>query len=203
MPLSKRDWTLTSDALDGLLAFLDSDRERAGEKYERTRQMLMIFFQSRGLNDGDELADETINRVARRLSEGEHIEASPGTYFYAVARNVWREQVSRPQVLVPGDNGQSHLVIDAGEEYARAVERNRREQRFDCLEKCLAELPADERDAILSYYQGEKALKIKARKEMAARLGIQTNSLRVRMSRVRERLERCVRNCPQVRTEKT
>ena len=189
---TRKDWVLTGDALSRLLNYLDPNQDLAAEEYERLRQMLIVFFQYRGLTNPDQLADDTINRVARRLSEGEQIDASPRTYFYAVARNVWREQLVSPRVPASVDDlPPSVLAMDSIAESTH-IER---EQRFECLERCLAQLPPDTRELILNYYHGEKSSKIQTRKELAAQLGIQPNALRIRVCRIRDKLEQCVRNC--------
>ena len=61
---SKAD--LTREALDRLLHWLDRDRDRAGQRYEQIRSGLIKVFLCRGAVDPEELADETINRVARK-----------------------------------------------------------------------------------------------------------------------------------------
>jgi hypothetical protein len=70
--LFKKDWVVTQSAFDRMLAELDPDRERAGEKYEQIRQKLMKFFQWRGCSSSaaEEHTDRTIDRVARKVEEG-------------------------------------------------------------------------------------------------------------------------------------
>jgi RNA polymerase sigma factor (sigma-70 family) len=196
LPLTKKDWVLTGDAFDRLLLYLDQDREQAAGKYEDLRQMLITFFEFRGLADPDHLADETSNRIARRLSEGEQIDVRPSTYFYAVARNVWREQIAKPGKAGPSINDLPAGVLarDSRALSADAAMRASRERRLDCLEQCLAELPAESRELIMTYYGGEQLSRIQSRKDLAERLGIQPNALRIRVCRLRDKLERCVRN---------
>ena len=69
------DNSLTSASFDSLLAQLGPDRESAARAYIELRRALFIFFATRGAASPDEMTDETINRVARRLSEGERITA--------------------------------------------------------------------------------------------------------------------------------
>ncbi len=69
LPSLKKEWALTPEAFDTLLACLDRDRDRAAEKYEEIRNALITFFEHRGCLSPEEYADETINRVARRISE--------------------------------------------------------------------------------------------------------------------------------------
>ena len=194
-----KDWVLTQDAFDGLLSSLDADRERAAERYEALRRALTTYFEFRDVAAPEELADETINRVARRLSEGKEIYAgNPSSYFYGVARNVWREQLAAPGKVVSSVDdlppGRA-AAEDPFEASARRAERDAHERRLECLEGCLGGLKADERVLITDYYQGEKDVKIRNRKALAGRLDIPPGALRIRACRLRARLEECVRAC--------
>jgi DNA-directed RNA polymerase specialized sigma24 family protein len=71
-------------------------------------------------------------------------------------------------------------------------ERNNLEQQLACLEYCLQQLSPENRQIIINYYQGEKGERIKNRKLIAERLGIPTNALRIRVHRIREKLEQSV-----------
>jgi len=184
--------SLTREGLEALLAYLDPDRERAGEKYESIRLRLVKLFECRGAPLPEESADETMDRVARRLAAGERIHsAEPAAYFYGVARNVLREVWARQRERRAGPE----LVLAAP---PTDLEKDPEdvESRAACLGKCLATLPLDTRRLVMDYYgQGVGARKIAGRKDLAARLGISTNTLWVRAHRARSRLERCVREC--------
>src|SRR5437868_1223883 len=94
----KKDWVLTPDAFEKLLDQLDHNRERAGEQYERIRLKLMKFFEWRGCNPAEEYADKAMDRVARKIYEGEDIRASdPYTYFHGVARFILMEKWRGPE----------------------------------------------------------------------------------------------------------
>jgi hypothetical protein len=69
--LPKSEWVLTQAAFDGFLVTLDTDRDKAGEKYEYIRLKLLKYFQWCGSDVPDIDADETINRVTRRIYEGQ------------------------------------------------------------------------------------------------------------------------------------
>src|SRR5437016_1109609 len=94
---------LTGEAFSKLLARLDPDRERAGEKYEDLRRTLIRYFEWRGAPFPEEHTDETFNRVARKLSEGIEIK-NVGGYCYEVARLVcleaWKGDDSRREPLL-------------------------------------------------------------------------------------------------------
>ena len=70
-----------------------------------------------------------------------------------------------------------------------------KERRFSCLHNCMEFLDAPSRELILQYYQHEKKAKIDHRKDLAERLGISLNTLRMRAHRIKESLQKCVREC--------
>ena len=87
---------LTPEGFDALLAQLNPDRERAGEIYETIRRKLVRLFEWRGCGSPEDLTDETINRVARRLAEGVELRSSdPYGYFCGVAHLVYKEVLRR------------------------------------------------------------------------------------------------------------
>ncbi|MCU1350599.1 MAG: hypothetical protein JWO56_3629, partial [Acidobacteria bacterium] len=69
-------WALTGQALDGLLARLDGDRERAAVRYEQLRSRLQGLFGWWGAENAFELADRTLDRVAAKLQEGAVVPAA-------------------------------------------------------------------------------------------------------------------------------
>ena len=62
----KKEWQLSQATFDRLLHWLDPEPTQAGAKYERIRHKLVKIFVYRGSNIPEDLADETINRVAER-----------------------------------------------------------------------------------------------------------------------------------------
>ncbi len=145
------------------------------------------------------MADETLNRVARRLEDGETIYAGQfSSYAYGVARNVLREHARGPEprsqpldALLPP----SHPHLSPSEEEEKALARESSERRLECLESCAGALPEDARLLILSYYEGASGERIDRRRQLAERLGVPANSLRIRAHRIRARLEKCVNAC--------
>lgn len=176
-----KDWVLTQESFDSLLAWLDPNRELAGRKYEEIRLRLIKIFTCRGCPDAEDLADETINRVTTRLKDieaefiGEKIR-----YFYGVANKVHQE-VLRPRKTPPPPTSPS--------------EANGIEQLYDCLEQCLSALTPENRFIVEQYYQEERQAKINNRRHLAERLGIALNALRIRAYRIRALLQDCVQKC--------
>jgi DNA-directed RNA polymerase specialized sigma24 family protein len=173
-----------------LLSALHPDRDRAGAQYRDLHHHLLAFFEWRSSRRPDEQADEVMDRVIRRIAEGERID-NLQTYAIGVAKlllreerkHVEREEVARAQLLMLVRDHEPPADHDPGEE---------KQARF---ERCLEALSAQNRAIILTYYTGEGRAKIAARRQLAADLGMDLNALRVRAHRIRARLERCVENC--------
>jgi DNA-directed RNA polymerase specialized sigma24 family protein len=185
--VTRSKWVLTQEAFDRLLASLGEHREIAGERYVEIRKNLVRFFEWRGSDAPEDNADETINRIARRISEGEQIR-NPGSYCLGVAR-----------LLLLEKNGerarQQQVLAELTNSISNSAEVQQEDARVDCLRDCLQQLPSANRELILQYYCGDGGAKIKIRKNLAARLGIPINTLRMRALRIREELQRLVENC--------
>ena len=183
--LSAKQTGLEPQAFAAFLARLAPDHERAGEAYEEQRQMLVKFFECRGVVFADELADEVFNRVARRLAEGEAIENLPG-YCFSVARFILLEHSRSPEQRRMNWEDLPPLAAPEDEE---------ENARLACLRSWLQALPADSRVLLIEYYQDAKRAKIDVRQTMATRLGITRNALTNRMVRLRAQLEQCITRC--------
>jgi len=174
---------INEEPFESLLAWLDSDREVAGQKYEVIRAGLIRIFVSRGSSDAEDLADETINRVMKRLPEiRETYVGEPVRYFHGVARFIILEVNRRKEVAV-----EEVPVI--------SIEAEVHSDEYDCLLKCLRFLPAGKRDLILDYYIYDGRDKIEQHQRMANELGITDGALRGRAHQVRGNLEKCIQQC--------
>jgi RNA polymerase sigma factor (sigma-70 family) len=176
--------TLQKTDFDRLLAWLDPNRDRAGELYEKIRWRLIVILAARGCLAAEELADETIDRVARRVPD---IEATyvgdKSIYFLGVMNNVHHEYLRRPPMP---------RLIETHDD------RQQIEQSHVCLECCLAKLAPHARQIIEQYYVAEKREKINLRKRIAARLGISSSNLRQRALRIRSKLQVCIERCLEI-----
>jgi len=183
LPASRPRWALTQEAFDTLLASLGGDPESAGRHYLETRAKLVRFFEWRGCPFPEDHADETFNRVAKRLVEGERI-LNPAGYYFGVARllvlEINKESIRQQQTL--RELPDATILSDQSDES---------DPRIDRLRQCLQRLSPDDRELILQYYHGEKSVKINCRKKLAERLGVPMNTLRMRVLRIRESLQRC------------
>jgi DNA-directed RNA polymerase specialized sigma24 family protein len=178
-----RPLAINEESFESLLAWLDPNRETAGQKYEVIRAGLIRIFVSKGFSDAEDLADETINRVMRRLSEiRDTYVGEPVRYFHGVARFIIRERIRIKEVTVEVTPVSS-------------IEAEAHSDEYDCLLKCLRFLPPDKRDLILDYYIYDGRDKIAQHRGMAKERGITEGALRGRAHHVRGNLEKCIQQC--------
>ena len=201
-PRSLKEWELNKKAFDGLLNSLSSDRDQAAEIYQEIRRKLTTFFEFRRCQFPQEQVDETINRVARRIVEGEIIHASDiTTYFYGVARNVVREYWKGKNIEAARLHRfpQSNSLAESVEEVSvREFGRVEHERQLECLESCLQALPEETCQLIVVYYQGDSGAQVRIRQSLASKLGISPTALRLRIARIRAKLDGCLKRCLEV-----
>jgi DNA-directed RNA polymerase specialized sigma24 family protein len=172
------------------LNWLDGGADSDGQTYIEMRRRLAAYFERKNCLLADDLADETLSRVARRLDEEGSIECTaPAQYCYIVARFVFLEHQREPK---PSDVDPSRLfpVLPAS-----GIGEETSPRRLNCLEACLRKLDDDQRELIIEYYQGERRAKIDHRRSLASRLGLSLNAVSIRACRIRDRLEACVLRC--------
>lgn len=178
-----RGSSLTQEQFDRLLAWLDADKDKAGQRYNWIQYRLIKIFASRGSTTPEDLADQTMDRVGLKLAEIQETYAgNPVNYFYGVAKNVFRESLHKekhPIAIEP-------TPVSADED---------EERDLSCLEKCMTKLPQSDRDLVLAYYQEERKAKIDNRKQLAQKLGLGMNALRIRACRIRAALQQCMEKC--------
>ncbi|MDX6444290.1 MAG: hypothetical protein QOH71_1364 [Blastocatellia bacterium] len=181
-------WTLTHQALEKLLACLSPDRDEAGKQYEAIRIKLVRYFERREIDSVEDRADDVINRVARRIDEGQHID-NVIAYAYRVAYLVFLEALKEPE--------QAELDWDTAPAPTPEppLEETEQDIRQRCFDDCLAKLTDESRNLILMYYQEDGRAKIDLRKRLANKLTIQLNALRIRAHRIRVGLEECIEEC--------
>ena len=178
------------EALVKLLECLDPDAEIAGEKYEDERRKLIRFFEKRGINSADELADLTLDRVAQKLSAGEKV-ANIGAYCYTVAQWILKEHW-RKAANTGYSNEETDLLKLPADNPADIEEK---ESLLNCLDLCLKNLPSETRDLIVEYYGADRRYRIEVRQALATRLKVNREALSNRMQRLRKKLEECIENC--------
>lgn len=186
-PVSRKARSLTPEAFASFLLWLSTDHEQAAKKYLEIRLRLVKFFVRKGCAHAEETADRALDRAALIVHADPTKYSSPIGLCCGVARKVWLECLREvaPETL-EGDD------IPAPTRYAAVFG----EQEVVCLDSCLEELSARDRDLIIQYHQFQGSQKIEARKCLAEAYG-GLNKLRITAHRIRLRLHECITSCVQ------
>jgi DNA-directed RNA polymerase specialized sigma24 family protein len=173
---------LTTEAFEALLSSLHpGNREAAAVRYEDLRKNLIRYLDRRRCSVAEDLADATLDRVARKVMTKTIpvLAEQSGIYFLRVARFIYleylREEARKPKSM-PGT-----LSASDPED----------ERRTECLERCLAQLPDKDRRFFVEYYRAGAD----ERKRMAASKDISPNAVRMRVHKILMRLQNCSRRC--------
>src|ERR1044071_7171283 len=156
----KSDWQLDAPAFHQLLTYLDEGTSSEGQRYLQMRERLVAYFDRKNCLNPDELADQTLNRVARRLQEEGQIQSETAAkYCYTVARYIFHEHFRRSE---KEDLASSELWRRANSVKITAPPRDdpNREGQLQCLESCVSKLDIPSQQIISQYYIGNATEKI-------------------------------------------
>lgn len=179
--LSAEEWT-------ALLVYLGPEPTSTPARYEQIRQRIIRLFRWRGGGSPDDLADATFDRVAKLLVEGRAGSAEPEAFVVGVARYVLLEDVKRGRGTVPFEADRHAGTTAEALDGPSIIEQTR-----DALDECMGSLDDAARSLILGYYAGEGRARIDARGALASAANAGDGTLRVRVHRIRAKLEECVR----------
>lgn len=160
------------DDIDPLLALFDPDPEIAAERYALLRKRLIFFFQHGGAIDPENLADEVISRMLRKVWAGATLESGPNAYAFGVAGNVlleWRR--ARQNAELPAD-----LPSDAPKPGALYPAETK-----ILVRQALRNLSPDDRRVFENYHLDDRG-------QLAKVLNTTPNALRIRVFRIRKRI---------------
>jgi hypothetical protein len=202
----KCDWELNQERFEQLLTRLDTDRNRAAERLENSiRPALLIYFEKRACSDPYQLADVTIDRVAKMVCEDATIFLDEtNRYFLGMAKNVYRQYLRDTKYLVSLEDAPVDRLSSPNpmEEQERVAEIFKRKIVLECCFHCISKLSEEERLLIIEYYSGktgrgqDKSEQAKAvRGRLAQVLGIKQGVLKLRAFRIKAKVETCVTRC--------
>lgn len=186
------NWEITEEAFEVFLAWLAPDREQAAQKYEEIRRRLIAYFEGRACESAEDLADQTIDLVIKQAPTlAKTYIGEPLRYFYGVARNVYRKYYEQARKKETAERLETQR-----DPYDPSVSAEK--ERYDrCLLRCLAKLPAAQRQLAVLYYRETGRAKIDHHQELATQLACTVEALRTRLSRLRSELRTCIRLCCQ------
>lgn len=181
MTTNLNETILTQRNFEMLLNWLNEDREIAGHKYESIRFTLKKFFYARGCTHAEELADETIDRVLKKIEVLQKtFIGNPILYFMGVAKYIFLEYTKKDfeKELSPNLTDKDWFNDDETE------------RLYFFLDKSLKKIPTKERKFILEYYSGNKKNKCQRRKQMSRNLNITNKTMHVQAFRIRTKLHK-------------
>jgi RNA polymerase sigma factor (sigma-70 family) len=191
---------LTPESWDDLYDFLDpgrrgkpdADRNALAEaRCVEIRRKLVCFFSARGCTEPEDLAVDTLLRVAVKCREVDSRGYADCTgYFYGVAKNVLHEWQRRSSADVAGRESLRAELLRLHLPGAHSWAEPELVHRY--LEMCLAALAAQARQLILSYYLEDRGAKIEHHRALAGETGKSVNSLRIEVHRLRKALRECL-----------
>jgi DNA-directed RNA polymerase specialized sigma24 family protein len=175
---------VTPESFASLLVALGDAGKQEGAHYEQLRSKLIFFFSRRSMLFPEDLADEVLDRLAQRVSDGTQIASIPG-FALGIARHVAQEQSAGKNCLqTMGDDFWDNVPAYS------ATQSN--EEEIACMERCLKMLPSAERQILKAYYLSSSDNLMQARKSLAERIGISPNTLRQRVFLARQSLRACM-----------
>lgn len=178
---------LAEPAFAALLARLGDEGPTPEVVYERLRKRLVAYVRLHLPAQADELADLTLDRMARRLSEGTVVQ---NVYLYALGIGRLVVHEARSRLAREQSSLEQAAVLGQG----AANEEPDTEALLAALKACLQGIGERGAALILAYYAGgEGAARIAQRRLLAEQMHLSINALRNRALRLREMLERCVR----------
>lgn len=176
---------LTSESFAKLLNAFSDDKAEAAGVYKKLHESLVRFFQMKGLSDPAKAADETIDRVAEKIDQEKEVQDLT-KYTFGVAKFVYLEKLRREKIG----------LYAADEFYLRTgtPKKVSGTDEFEPLRECFESLYEHERELLTKYFEDLPFERLSEnRQKMADRENISLNTLRIRVSRLRKRLEDCLR----------
>jgi len=179
-----------------LFPYLDTDEQRAWERYGIICRKLMTFFENKKNVDPVDCTIKTFHRVLKNIDNGK-IDQIPifDKYFLEVAYYIFKESGREVTVSIEVLTPPQMPVTDPEYEEEENREREKKEQRLDCLDQCLKRLKENERELIIDFYKGSGTERKKIRKNLARKFNITRNALRIKANRLRDKLRECLYNC--------
>jgi len=174
--------------LKELLALLHPDEAQAAVEYHKLHLRLTRFFDWNNVQDPAALADEAIDRLAKRTTDpalNNDVHNLPA-FALGIARHLLQEEARRQQKMA--DISRHWQAMES----ARTQEPQS-EALDQALQHCLARLQPERRRLIESYYAFSGGEKVKHHQQLAEAEGLSLNALRNRALRARQELETCMR----------
>src|SRR5262249_28549480 len=125
---------LTPAQFETLLHTLHSDRDLAGSEYEKIRRKLINYFRWNYCVSAEDLADETFNRVAKKI-QYERIENLMG-FIWGIAKRVLQEAKKREVLRSAGSPEMNSKHAWQAPTQEAVHDQIELEHRLKCFQRC-------------------------------------------------------------------
>src|SRR5260370_34167763 len=134
-----------------LLGRLSTDPADAWQAYNTLRQKLIMFFEYHCRFQAEELAEEVLDRIAKK-SESYEI-TNVAEFAFGVARNLRKEASRKTLIMRMSDSAtaKERLRPDENPEHT-LICRIDSQQRLQCFLKCMRRLDAEDRRLLFPHY---------------------------------------------------
>jgi DNA-directed RNA polymerase specialized sigma24 family protein len=185
---------MDNEDLARLLGRLHPDPVFAAQEYEHLRQKLVTHFRNNNKpfsSEAEELADRALDIIAQKPES--HEIKNVTEYAFGVARFLLRKSLRQRQGPKVEDI-QRFCVRNENPERT-ILEEMEAKRRLKCFLQCMKGFRPEERWLVLEYYPNESRDLEQHRLRVAESLGIDPYALRMRMNRLRTKLEKCCAGC--------
>lgn len=175
-------------SLQELIDFCSSKNGSVDFSYNELRETLVKFFRLKGDGDSETAADLTLDRIADKMTQGVEIDDLK-KYSIAVARFIFLERLNRAKrERNAADEFYSKKTVGQTDD-AETDEQMRR------WRECFQTLPAEERHLLKNYFAELPFAELNERRsQICAEKKISLNNLRLKIFRLRQLLDKCVKN---------
>lgn len=175
---------------DAMLRLFDANRDDAAVKYEALRLRLVAFFEWRGCTNAEDLADICFDRLQKKTVEGDEIQ-NPNAYTSTIAQFVYREYLRSPEYRSDSFDDENEAIPEPEAVVAESTDHG----DMVCLDDCLNDFAPNDRQLMIEYYNTDERTMIASRKRLAESMSVTLNTLRIKVCRMKSKLEICVRDC--------
>lgn len=167
-----------------ILALLSPDTEEAGRHYARLHRKLTGFFSMKGVSDPLTAADETIDRAVLKIVAGA-ILPDVDKYCFGIARNIAKER----RRLMHRENLAFHNFVEEVDDFPVG----QLQRIYGILKPCFEQLAVEEQQLLVAYCQEiQGRARAEHRRQVAATMKVTVPALRIKVTRLRNRLTDCV-----------
>jgi len=177
---------LNAESYSLLLQALSSNEDVAASEFTKLRDSLVRFFLIKGEMEADEAADETLDRLAAKL-DGPVVIENLTKYSFGIARLVFLENLRKTSKA-------DQAVKAYAWERADRIQPDEETDGFSRMRDCFGKLSDPDKDLLRSYFADVPRGRLdEERIQLAGSMGASLNNLRLKIFRLRRRLEDCVR----------